>query len=165
MFLAYSEWRKGWERHAGDQPRDTANRLSISRPSQRRSQPDGRQRCIRKQPARMAVALANNLPGLTRLIAICPEALGRWLQVMEGIVASLAKYPDAGQVGQYRPRTVFSLVYRTWGSLRAREIIHLLDQVASTNSYGGLPKKSSTQMYYRIRQEIQPAQADNAPLT
>ena len=76
-------------------------------------------------------------------------------QWLVGIVHSLEKHEQPTSVAGYRPITIFSLVYRNWASIRAREILtHLLPQVPS-RSYGNLPCRSATNLWMTLQQELE----------
>ena len=64
--------------------------------------------------------LSSDLVGF--LLEICREAEQQ--QALEAAVSALEKIPGADRVQQYRPITVLSSVYRTYASLRAKEILH-----------------------------------------
>lgn len=49
-------------------------------------------------------------------------------QVVTGHIHALEKLPGAWKASQYRPLTVFSIVYRTWSPIRARETLAYLSQ-------------------------------------
>lgn len=52
------------------------------------------------------------------------ESTGVWPeQLLHGAIFSLQKTPDAESVDGYRPITILPLVYRTWSSLRGREML------------------------------------------
>ena len=53
--------------------------------------------------------------------------------VVTGIVFALEKLPDARLVTHYRPITVFSLIYRTWSTIRSKELLtHLQHSAPAT---------------------------------
>ena len=63
--------------------------------------------------------------------------------VVTGIVHSLEKIPNATKTSQFRSITEsitkFSLIYRTWSSIRSKQCLqHLIDHVP-TQCYGNLP--------------------------
>ena len=53
-------------------------------------------------------------------------------QLVQGSVASLEKRRDASTVGHYRPICVFPLLYRVWGTIRARPITQRLASIAAS---------------------------------
>lgn len=76
-------------------------------------------------------------------------------QWLVGIVHSLEKYDQPASVTGYRPITIFSLVYRTWASIRSKEILRHLLPMTSSSSYGNLPSRSATDMWMTLQQEIE----------
>eukprot|EP00435_Cladocopium_sp_Y103_P027778 s1703_g6.t2 len=76
-------------------------------------------------------------------------------QWLVGIVHSLEKFEQPATVSGYRPITIFSLIYRTWSSLRSKEILrHMLPMVPS-RSYGSLPQRCTTNMWLTLQMEIE----------
>eukprot|EP00435_Cladocopium_sp_Y103_P023516 s1323_g5.t1 len=76
-------------------------------------------------------------------------------QWLVGLVHSLEKYEQPAAVTGYRPITIFSLIYRTWASIRSKELLqHLLPQVSSY-SYGNVPHRCTTNMWMTLQQEIE----------
>ncbi|CAL1129477.1 unnamed protein product [Cladocopium goreaui] len=85
-------------------------------------------------------------------------------QVASGFVASLAKHGAAQAVDEYRPVTVYSLVYRTWSSARAREALRVLAQVVPESVQGGLPARQAKQIWYTMAQQLEDAFLSGVPL-
>ena len=76
-------------------------------------------------------------------------------QLVTGIVHSLEKIPHASKINQFRPITIFSVAYRNWSSIRARQALrHLVDHSPS-GCYGNLPGRSTTQVWYQIQTIIE----------
>ena len=46
--------------------------------------------------------------------------------VLYGVVSVLAKDPGAQTVSRFRPIVIFSIIYRTWASLRSKQLLRLL---------------------------------------
>ena len=81
-----------------------------------------------------------------RLLAMLEaiEQGSQWpIQAVTGFVMALEKTAGATTVDQYRPITVFSLVFRTWGSIRARQVLRHLASVAPSSCVGNLPGKTN----------------------
>eukprot|EP00435_Cladocopium_sp_Y103_P013223 s3565_g3.t1 len=76
-------------------------------------------------------------------------------QWLVGIVHSLEKYEQPAAVTGYRPITIFSLIYRTWASLRSRELLQHLLPMVSSRSFGNLPHRCTTNMWFTLQQEIE----------
>ena len=68
-----------------------------------------------------------------------------------GIVHSLEKHEGATSVSSYRPITIFSLIYRTWASIRAKEmLLHLLPQMPG-ECFGNLPARCTTNLWMALQ--------------
>lgn len=93
------------------------------------------------------------------------QATGQWPpQVLEGVVKSLAKVDCPSQVAQFRPITVFSLVYRAWSSLQSRywlgQIEHQLSQYLCGNRSG----YQAATLWRKVLEEIEWCQVQNKGL-
>ena len=76
-------------------------------------------------------------------------------QLTTGIVHSLEKIPHASKIDQFRPITIFSLAYRNWSSIRARQALKHLVEHSPAGCYGNLPGKSTVQVWYQIQSIIE----------
>ena len=84
-----------------------------------------------------------------------------WPQsVVTGIVHSLEKVENAATINQYRPITIFSIIYRTWSSIRARQCLLHLAKYAPARCCGNLPNKSTTMIWLGIQSLIEQAEED-----
>ena len=102
---------------------------------------------------------------LVDLINRIEQGLSWPQQMVTGFVVALEKTPGAETVNQYRPITVFSLVYRTWSSIRARQVLAHLQPWAPTTCTGNLPGKHSAHVWYGVMQEIEVAQLNGGRLS
>eukprot|EP00438_Fugacium_kawagutii_P030608 Skav228345 [mRNA] locus=scaffold1898:184153:189039:+ [translate_table: standard] len=119
--------------------------------------------CLRHKPSRSAtgpdgmsrqdlLALPRDLQVELIRIVTAVEAGQPWpVQWITGFIHSLEKKPGASTTGQFRPICVFSLAYRVWSSLRAREAILHLAQWAPHTIFGSLPQKSAKDLWYSIQ--------------
>ena len=85
-------------------------------------------------------------------------------QVASGFVASLAKNPGAQSVDEYRPVTVYSLLYRVWSSARAKEALRVLAEIVPQSVQGGLPARQARAVWYTTAQVLESALVDAVPL-
>ena len=85
-------------------------------------------------------------------------------QAMVGIVSSLAKIQNPQFVNHYRPITVLTLCYRVWASIRARQCLRCLNQIAPFSLMGNMPGKSPKLMWYHLQGLIEHAQATHQSL-
>ena len=76
-------------------------------------------------------------------------------QAVTGFVIALEKTYGAKTVDQYRPITVFSLVYRTWGSIRAKQILRHLEPLSPHTCTGNLPGRNAAQVWNGIQASIE----------
>ena len=80
-------------------------------------------------------------------------------QAVTGMIAALAKVPAARSTSQYRPITIFSIVYRVWSSIRAKQSLKFLASIVPHSQLGNLPKRSPKQMWYHIQEVVENAHA------
>ena len=65
------------------------------------------------------------------------EVKGEWpSQLISGKVVSLAKVPTPRSPSDFRPITVFGLLYRCWSSFHARKALKCLDHILPDTLYG-----------------------------
>ena len=68
------------------------------------------------------------------------EANGTWpQQLLTGFVHPLPKREQSFGVGDFRPVIVYSAIYRSWSSLRARTMLRYLATYADCHQFGFLP--------------------------
>ena len=76
-------------------------------------------------------------------------------QTVTGMIAALAKVPAARTTGQYRPITIFSIVYRLWSSIRAKQCLRYLATLVPYTQLGNIPKRSPKQMWYHLQEVVE----------
>eukprot|EP00438_Fugacium_kawagutii_P011926 Skav206742 [mRNA] locus=scaffold1022:52439:55489:- [translate_table: standard] len=77
--------------------------------------------------------------------------------IITGIIHSLEKVQEAERVTQYRPITIFSLIYRTYTSIRAKQLLRHLTTQVPCSCYGNVPNRSATQVWLGIQAELEAA--------
>ena len=88
----------------------------------------------------------------------------RWpLQLLQGIVICLAKQVGAHEAGQFRPVVIFGTVYRTWASIRSKQLINQLHAYIPGSSYGFLPNSECSQVWLQLQATIEMALVENSP--
>lgn len=92
------------------------------------------------------------------------QQLGWPEQMVHGVVLCLAKEAEAHDPNGFRPIVIFSLVYRTWGSIRSRQLLKLLTSHAPDSMYGFMPSKEATQLWWTLQSYIELAVLDQRPL-
>lgn len=81
---------------------------------------------------------------------------GVWpLQTLTGKVASLAKVPNPAGTGDYRPITVFSLVYRCFSSLQARHMLNHADEWCHADIYGNRKNHQTAHLWKLVVDQVQ----------
>ena len=84
---------------------------------------------------------------MVRLLQRC-EYEREWPdQASSGFVHPLAKKDGAICTSDFRPVIIYSITYRTWSSIRAKQILQRMSTCASTRQFGFLPHKEATQVW------------------
>ena len=84
------------------------------------------------------------------------ECTGVWpRQLLEGKVVSLAKVPTPGTPADFRPITVFSLLYRVWSSFHSRHALAQLDDILPETLYGSRPGRYAAQVWSKMLWSIE----------
>ena len=80
----------------------------------------------------------------------------RWPeQLAAGYVNSLAKHLQAQHVDEFRPVTVYSLLYRIWSTERAREALRTVAAVIPDSVQGGVPGRQAKAIWYDVAQTLE----------
>lgn len=75
--------------------------------------------------------------------------------LMVGLISMLEKKEDAEKVTDFRPICIFSVIYRTWASIRARQILRFLANHAPTGLVGNRPRKETADIWWTISMQIE----------
>ena len=86
-------------------------------------------------------------------------------QWLEGHVFALKKVEGAQEVGAFRPITIFSIAYRTWSSLRSKQLLRHLCQFASTTCFGNLPRRHTAQVWWMLQEALEHASHNGLQLS
>ena len=107
----------------------------------------------------------NSLTSLCQLYhRACSD--GSWpLQTVTGSVASLAKREGAASTQDYRPITIFSMVYRAFSSLHARCMLDQANQWCHPDIYGNRKGHQTSQLWRVLVSSIQQAYDQNQCLS
>ena len=180
-----TEWLARWDRHAttADERWDPIVQFvtaAIPAPPTMPYEPidfDRWQQAVRRKKTNAAIGpdgvskqdlLAlprSHVEPILQLLANVEQGHALWpKQVVTGHVHALEKIPDAWKASQYRPLTVFSLVYRTWSSIRARETLAYLGQFAPDQITGNLPGKSCTDLWLSIQLYLEDSTSTGEPI-
>ena len=176
LFKSFGDaWRSRWDRHLHihDSKWDPVISLAkqvLPQPPPMQYQPISYEEwiaAVRRKKRKSAVGpdgiskldlLHMSRPTTERLLAMLEaiEAGSQWpIQAVTGFVMALEKTVGATSVDQYRPITVFSLVFRTWGSIRARQVLRHLASVAPSSCVGNLPGKQTPEVWQGIQAMIE----------
>ena len=141
MFQAFgAEWGRRWCKHADcpvERWQDAILTSGLEVPIPEVSFPDITPVMWRAEVRRKKATTATGLDGISRQdLLLIPDDLlqhvldiyreaessGRWpAQALQAVITALEKRPDAERVGQFRPITIISLVYRVWSGIRSRQ--------------------------------------------
>ena len=78
-----------------------------------------------------------------------------------GVVQLLAKEPSASTISRFRPIVVYSIIYRTWSRIRARELLLQASRYIDSNAYGFVPGCEPAQVWTMIQSEVELVLAEN----
>jgi len=94
------------------------------------------------------------------------ENNGKWpQQLLQGAVHALEKTANAEHVSQYRPITIMPCAYRTYSSIRAREVLQHLAKVLPPTLLGNVPGKQAVGLWWTLQHRIEQAMYAGEPLT
>lgn len=185
LFDAFGkEWMKRWDKHKDldeshwDTLSEFAESTMPSKPMNIRQITKEEFRAVAKsKPTAAAVGLDgvscqdivhmpdSHLESLLEIIDHA-ETTGQWpCQMLQGAVHSLQKTPNASTVGEYRPITILSAVYRCWGTLRGRQLLSHLSQFAPEFLHGSVAGKAAVSMWYQIQGRVECSQIDGVVST
>ena len=93
------------------------------------------------------------------------EAGAPWpAQLAAGFVSCLAKHAGAQQVDEFRPVVVYSLPYRVWSSVRAREALRSVLHVLPTSIQGGVPARQAKSIWFELAFALERSYIDGVGL-
>ena len=185
IFQAFHEqWRKRWCRHDDIPHSHWQQLIDFARhhvPHEPVSPLHISPEMLRAEVASKKAHAATGLDGVSRLdvlqadpnqlASFCSmftraENSGDWPhQVLTGRVASLAKREGAESTNDYRPITVFSLLYRAYSGLQARALLHWCDQWAHPDIHGNRRQHQTSQLWRVLVSSIQMAHDQCIPLS
>ena len=95
-----------------------------------------------------------------QLVDLCngAEAGHGWpSQALDGLILAVAKSINATQVTHYRPICVLSLTYRTWGSIRSRQILRHLSALVPADLIGSMPSRTASSVWFMMQRCLERA--------
>lgn len=91
---------------------------------------------------------------------------GEWpQQTVQGLVKSLAKKPDAMDAPDYRPITIYSMVYRVWSTLQSRFWLSAFGGALSPTLSGNRSGHQASTLWRRVLEEVEFAQANTGSVS
>ena len=78
-------------------------------------------------------------------------------QWLEGFVCALHKRNGRTDVHGYRPICLFSMVYRTWSGIRARQCLRFQSETMPPSAHGFLPHREAAEMWLCLEAQIEHA--------
>ena len=76
-------------------------------------------------------------------------------QLLTGLVMLLDKQNGQSGVNAFRPICIFSVIYRTWASIRARQCLEHLKGLTSCHAFGFLPQRETTELWMLVEASIE----------
>ena len=93
------------------------------------------------------------------------EGSGAWpTQTVVGAVRSLAKVATPQDVVDYRPVTVFSIIYRLWSSVQSRWFLTALNPHMDAMMFGNRAGHQASQLWRYVLDRVEGSQLDNHPI-
>ena len=170
-------WREKWDRHANVPHSRWDSVLRFAReklPHIPMKWPSLTPDTLRETIAQKKTATSHGLDGvslrdlhalpLNALNNFCDmftwaETTGEWpSQVTAGRVTSLAKCEQPASPMDFRPITVFSLLYRCWGSYHSKKVLHAMDPYLPVGLFGSRPLCFAGQVWSQVLWTIENAQ-------
>ena len=76
-------------------------------------------------------------------------------QLLVGFVCLLSKRNGQTGVKGYRPIVLYSVIYRAWASLRARQVLRFLGELIDHEAYGFLPRRECMQLWFSVQVQLE----------
>lgn len=83
---------------------------------------------------------------------------------MTGIIHALEKKAGACKVTDFRPICIFSLIYRVWGSIRAKQILVHLAKSAPAELIGNRPRRETAHVWLTVAQIVEEGFGNQRPV-
>ena len=102
---------------------------------------------------------------MLKFLAQIESGQKKWpTQWTTGIVHCLEKSDRSPKASDYRPITIFSLVFRTWSSIRSSQVLRHLQSIVPIGCCGNIPARSAADIWYAMQTEIEDAFDHDRPL-
>jgi len=76
-------------------------------------------------------------------------------QLAFGTIIGIIKVDNAHEEGQFRPITLFSMLYRCWSRIRTKQIIRQMAKYMPPEALGFLPKRETTEVWLCLQAQIE----------
>ncbi|CAE7399060.1 Pol [Symbiodinium necroappetens] len=76
-------------------------------------------------------------------------------QLVVGFVCLLSKGNGRLDANGYRPICLFSIVYRTWAGIRARQVLSILRSIVPEGLFGFIPGREAAELWYSVQLEVE----------
>ena len=100
------------------------------------------------------------------VIDIChyAESTGRWPRsALQEVITAIQKAQSSASVGDFRPITIFSLIYGCWSSIRARQCLAYLDGISPPGLVGNRPGLSASSIWYSLQSMVDSSSLQHEP--
>ena len=85
--------------------------------------------------------------------------------LLTGLITAIEKKPNACKPSEFRPICVLSLTYRTWASLRVKQILAWLARHCPDGLIGNRARKETAHIWWTISAMIERAWYDDEPIS
>ncbi|CAE7221657.1 Pol, partial [Symbiodinium necroappetens] len=170
-----SLWAPRWQQHANASPSDWQRFLDFAAaylPSHQFDLPDIDVPTWNKALRRFRPRAARGPDGWARddLLHLPPARTAELLrflrslelegkpwpkQLVVGFVCLLYKGNGRLDANGYRPICLFSIVYRTWAGIRARQVLLALRSIVPDGLFGFVPGREATELWYSVQLEVE----------
>lgn len=101
---------------------------------------------------------------LVKIISLVEQGAKWPVSCLNGLISSLAKKETSEFVHEFRPICVFSLLYRCWSSIRAKEVLQFLSARAPTELIGNRPRHETADIWWSIACQVEHSYHGGPPL-
>lgn len=101
---------------------------------------------------------------LVQIISFIEQGAKWPVSCLNGLISSLAKKETSEFVHEFRPICVFSLLYRCWSSIRAREVLQFLSARAPAELIGNRPRHETADVWWSIACQVEHSYHGGPPL-
>ena len=84
-------------------------------------------------------------------------------QWISALVHCIEKVPQASESNQFRPITLFSLIYRLWAGLRTSQLLAYLARFADADQCGFIPEGQASDLWWDIQTHLEVSMLDDTP--